>query len=204
MSSVRRRGFVALLATALLPLILIGCGESAATPEIVWVRPAVAVPREMLIISGRNFDEGDMVWIDGRPAARVTWVNDRTLTAVVPPDLPTGAYPLEVRSADGERDTVVMNVAAPGPARSPAAARSAPTPTATPTPRPVAPLAPATTPRPSAPPVARGVPHQPPAPAFDARAQAQAQIEETFAQVNATLARLGLPLLPTPSVATSP
>lgn len=219
MSSMRRLYGAMLLGSLLFALAATACGMGDHDPQITQVRPATVTPGELLMVSGRNFDKADVVWINGQPATRVTWVNDRLLTAVVTPDLPTGAYPLEVRSLDGGRDAVAVNVGGRGPARPPAAAQPTPNPV-TPTTQPVAaparmttpPPQAATPPRPSTPPALQAVPpHQTPPAAPDvqmprnaAPAQAQAQVNQTFAQLNTTLAELGLPPLRTPVISSTP
>ena len=130
-------GLLGVLIVALLPLF--GCGSGSDGPVIDHVRPSPAAPGGLVMVSGRDFQAGDIVWINGRPAARVTWVNDRLLTAVVPDDLATGAYPLEVRSATGERAPAALNVggrpAQPVAGQPAAGAAPAPVPTATPSQR---------------------------------------------------------------------
>ncbi len=169
MSRARRLGPTSLLALLVLLLIAAGCGAGADRPTITQVRPATGTPGELLMVSGRNFDKADVVWINGQPATRVTWVNDRLLTAVVPLDLPTGAYPLEVRSIDGERAAVSLNVGSPGSARPPAVAQPAPNPAAPTSPPAAAPATAstpqpqaATTPPPSAPPAIQAAPPRQP------------------------------------------
>lgn len=213
----RRLTRIPLLGSLLFALATSACGMGHGDPQITQVRPVTATAGELLLVSGRTFGKADVVWINGRPATQVTWVNHRLLTAVVPPDLPTGAYPLEVRSIGGERDAVSLNVVGHHAAPLPAVAQPAPRPrggaglsvAVEPTPIMPPPQA-ATTPRPSAPPAARTVPPHEPAPAASDvpvvgnTAQAQAQINQTFAQVNSTLAQLGLPPLPPPLISPRP
>ena len=148
-------GLLVVLSVALLTLS--GCGSGSEGPAIDHVRPSPTAPGGLVMVSGRGFRAGDIVWINGRPAARVTWVNDRLLTAVAPEDLATGAYPLEVRSAAGERATAVLNVAgrpAQPVAAQPAAGAATPPPTAAPPQR----ATPNAAPPPAAAPVRRATP----------------------------------------------
>ncbi|MDQ3702595.1 MAG: IPT/TIG domain-containing protein [Chloroflexota bacterium] len=217
MSAVRRLPRAPLLGSLLFALATTACGLGGDDPQITQVRPMTATAGELLLVSGRTFAKADVVWINGQPATQVTWVNDRLLTAVVPPDLPTGAYPLEVRSIGGERDAVSLNVVGRRAAPLSTVPQPAPHPSDAPgqsvaaerTPIMPPPQA-ATTPHPSAPPTVRAVPpHQTPPAAPDVpvagnTAQAQAQVNQTFAQVNATLAQLGLPPLPPPVISPTP
>lgn len=135
-------------------LVLTGCGGTARDQAISQVRPSIAAAGDMVLVLGRGFDRGDIVWIHDRPAARVTWVNDGLLTAVVPEGLPAGAYQLEVRSADGGRVVAAVNVSAPPPAHPSAAAQPAAPPTA-PATHPPAAAQPAAPPLPAVQPVQR-------------------------------------------------
>ncbi len=208
---------IPLLGSLLFALATTACGMGDGDPQITQVRPMTATAGELLLVSGRTFAETDAVWINGHPAAQVTWVNSRLLTAVVPPDLATGAYPLEVRSLDGVGDAVSVNVVGRRAAPLPAVAQPAPGPSGG-AGQPVAaermptmpPPPAATTPRSSAPPPVGAVPrHETPPAAADMpvpgnTAQAQAEINQTFAQVNSTLAQLGLPPLPPPVISPRP
>ena len=218
MSSGARWYPATLLGSLLVALAVIACGLDAHEPQITQVHPATATAGELVLISGRHFDKAAVVWINGQPATRVTWVNERLLTAVVPPDLPTGAYPLEVRSLNGQQDAVSVNVdgrdpaqrhavAQPGPSASPRPGQPV---AAQPTPSPP-PSQAATPPSSSAPPAVRTTtpPRQPRPTGPDEQtpvntAQAQVRINQTFAQVNAPLAELGLPPLPPPVISPTP
>ena len=153
-----RLGGLVLLAV-LATVTLTACRPAADKPQITHVRPSIAAPGSLVLVSGRDFKPADIVWLNGQPAAQVTWVNAQLLTAVVPAGLTAGAYPLEVRSLDGVRAAASLNVG--GPATAPVAeVASSPAPAAAPT-GPAPPVQPApsqppaaTTARPQAPPPA--------------------------------------------------
>ena len=112
------------LVAVLVTITLTACRPAADTPQITHVRPSVAAPGSLVLVSGRGFERADIVWLNGEPAAQVTWVNAQLLTAVVPAGLAAGAYPLEVRSLDGERAAVSLNIG--GPPATPAVAEAVP------------------------------------------------------------------------------
>lgn len=57
----------------------------------------------MVTIHGQNFVEAPQIWIGERSVAVVTWIDEQTLTATLPADLPPGIYPLTVENTTGER-----------------------------------------------------------------------------------------------------
>jgi hypothetical protein len=55
----------------------------------------------MMLITGADFRPDDVVLINGRPAARVTWVNASLLAALVPAELGGGTHAVAVAPASG-------------------------------------------------------------------------------------------------------
>ena len=160
----RRRWAGTTLLVLLVTALLTGCGSAADTPQITHVRPSTAAPGSLVLVSGRGFERADIIWLNGQPAQQVTWVNARLLTAVVPEGLSDGAYPLEVRSLDGRRAAVSLNVSGGPAAPSFAPPMTEVTPSPAPAAAPAVPMAPApppaaatsATPQPSTPVVVSG------------------------------------------------
>ena len=142
----RRRWAGTTLLVLLVTALLTGCGSGADTPQITHVRPSTAAPGSLVLVSGRSFERADIVWLNGQPAHQVTWVNARLLTAVVPEGLSDGAYPLEVRSLDGRRTAVSLNVSGGPAAPSIAPPVTEVTPSPAPAAAPAVPMAPAPSP----------------------------------------------------------
>lgn len=86
----------------MLPL-LAACEQQTPPPRVHAVSPATISPGGLVLISGSDFRQDSVVLINGRPAARVTWVNASLLAARMPSDLGDGIYNVAVAAPFEQR-----------------------------------------------------------------------------------------------------
>jgi hypothetical protein len=96
-----RRSFTVVLLTTLMGIA--ACGKQEPSPSVHTITPTSILPGGLVLISGSGFRQDDAVLINGRPAARVTWVNPSLLAALVPQELGAGAHGVAVVPASGQQ-----------------------------------------------------------------------------------------------------
>src|SRR5215207_7399282 len=93
------------LVVALLAALLVACDRDGGdtTPSIRDLAPGqVRNDRDSLVmIVGANFAEGASVVLGPTRLPQSTFINEEMVTAVVPPGLAAGGYPIEVQMPDG-------------------------------------------------------------------------------------------------------
>ena len=96
-----RRSFAVVLLIMLLGIA--ACGKREPSPSVHTITPASILPGGLVLINGSGFRPDDAVLINGRPAARVTWVNPSLLAVLMPLDLSEGAHGVTVVPASGRQ-----------------------------------------------------------------------------------------------------
>lgn len=92
-----------LLATILTAGLALACTPSAVGFQVASVSPSQIQPGRsgLLMVTGSGFRAGDQIKLNSKQLQGTTWVNDATLSAMLPTDLPAGRYDVIVTDSDG-------------------------------------------------------------------------------------------------------